>query len=571
MAKKNTFYKLAFVIINSRTKKVLLEKGRLKSGFVEWKEEVPESMTYEQFGSICIKKLEKNFDIRLKWIGLVDIDQTKKDQTILFFLMTTRENGKPATFAKQNTDWYDVSAGGDLFEPGMKRVVDRSIDILVKEDMADFISTRITQRGHPSVLLLESNIVRDGSLCGWPHYLSQPSIGGIGTAIGLLCFSYSSTQNPFIADNISTLRSIQNEDGGWSIRSTRIGTSISITESTLFVLWALNCADLNEEDPSILKALEWLRKNQKKSGGWCSSINAKRERTFTTAFAVRILSKFGISSGTVKNGIEWLKRAQNPDGGWGTFSRGSKEGSTSSITHTAHALIALVSAGISLEDDVVKNGSNWLATELQKTRFHERETQVESEFVDGEAILEYKHFSTPWAVIALLATGIPLGNDFMLAACKDVLERQNLDGSWTHPLAPGFMPIWAMHDGLMLLNKLTEITTKNVSSITRVNYLDDEVNLLARCYWEDLMDRKKRAPKYLFSFRWLLIWNILTSCLLVWFILDPTALTQFSAWLKPILITFLGTGIVGGLAPFLYQVLFEEYKKRRSPVETPKE
>ncbi|MCH2206570.1 MAG: hypothetical protein MK132_11950 [Lentisphaerales bacterium] len=117
-----------------------------------------------------------------------------------------------------------------------------------------------------------------------------------------------------------------------------------------FVEWENDLEIKGEIRDSILKMLEYLKKNQRGNGSWnplwFGNQNTKGQRnlTYGTAQVVIALNECGLSDYDFKDLLEkgeaWLLDAQNEDGSWG-----GDKGCNPSIEETALAVSALISSG----------------------------------------------------------------------------------------------------------------------------------------------------------------------------------------------------------------------------------
>jgi squalene-hopene/tetraprenyl-beta-curcumene cyclase len=118
---------------------------------------------------------------------------------------------------------------------------------------------------------------------------------------------------------IAYLRAEQEDDGSWF---GRWGTNYLY--GTWSALTALAQAGLGGHDPTVRKAIDWLKGRQNADGGWGESNDsyarpsAKAASTpYQTAWALLGLMAVGeVGSEAVRGGIDHLLRTQGPDGLW---------------------------------------------------------------------------------------------------------------------------------------------------------------------------------------------------------------------------------------------------------------
>ena len=121
---------------------------------------------------------------------------------------------------------------------------------------------------------------------------------------------------------IAYLRNQQEKDGCWF---GRWGTNYLY--GTWSVLTGFEAAGIPKHDPSILKAVTWLKSQQHVDGGWAegndsyNDINSRGEFNISTAFhtalaLLALLSAGEASSPEVEAGVNYLLKNQQADGFW---------------------------------------------------------------------------------------------------------------------------------------------------------------------------------------------------------------------------------------------------------------
>lgn len=303
---------------------------------------------------------------------------------------------------------------------------------------------------------------------GWHQHLGANKVGNIGTAQGLLILNYfnSDFNNKYLA--VEFLRQSQFKgtgnsqiDGGWSYVSNL--NRIPTTESTAWALLGL-FNEVSREDETVKNGLNWLLNNHLNTDndkGW-GSLKNDESRVYATCLVLRVLKKYNLGNiSQFQKGYNWLKQARNTDNGWG-----DKFGHPSTITHTAHALIALLECGEPKDSGLIQQGSNWLVGSFEEDKFW---IDVENggllEFMDINVVqngniyphrISYYHFSTPYAIIALIKAG--LINLSVVFKGLDYLIQSNSHGNWEHPFLANqrIHPIWAIHDSLLAFKTFKE-------------------------------------------------------------------------------------------------------------------
>ena len=229
--------------------------------------------------------------------------------------------------------------------------------------------------------------------------------------------------------------------GGWAFEFQN--DNYPDTDDTAEVVLALRRSGNSDSvaaKSAIERAVDWLIAMQCKDGGW-GAFDADNTRTLTTklpfcdfgavidppsadvtAHVVEMLAEEGMADAEVtQRGVRWLLRSQEDDGSW--FGRWG-----ANYVYGCGAVVpALVKAGISTEDPVIRRAVNWL----------ERHQNPDGGW--GEDLRSYddkswagKGHSTPsqtaWALMALLAAGergeaVRRGVDYLG-------DTQRSDGGW---------------------------------------------------------------------------------------------------------------------------------------------
>ena len=229
--------------------------------------------------------------------------------------------------------------------------------------------------------------------------------------------------------------------GGWAFEFQNDG--YPDTDDTAEVVLALRKAGNSDSvaaKSAIERAVDWLIGMQSKDGGW-GAFDADNTQTLTTklpfcdfgavidppsadvtAHVVEMLAEEGMSDADVtQRGVRWLLRSQEDDGSW--FGRWGAY----YVYGTGAVVPALVKAGISTADPVIRRAARWL----------QRHQNADGGW--GEDLRSYddrswagKGHSTPsqtaWALLGLLAAGergeaVRRGVDYLG-------DTQRPDGGW---------------------------------------------------------------------------------------------------------------------------------------------
>ena len=221
-------------------------------------------------------------------------------------------------------------------------------------------------------------------------------------------FSNINTINPDVDDTTASLRSIsrmtstnldawsrginwllsmQNDDGGWAAFEKNTDKKIFEflpIEKGEFILTDPSCADITgrtleffgnytnvpKDHETIKKGVKWLVDHQEVDGSWYGRWGICY--IYGTWGAVTGLAAVGVpsSDSSIQKAVKWLQGIQNADGGWGESCYSDSKGKyvplkTSTLTHTAWALDALISVSDKLTPEIRK-GISYLLRNLQK-------------------------------------------------------------------------------------------------------------------------------------------------------------------------------------------------------------
>ncbi len=188
----------------------------------------------------------------------------------------------------------------------------------------------------------------------------------------------------------------QQPDGGWQLIKGKGETEVETTA------WATRALLLTKVDEGAAKkGIAYILKHQRPDGSWNNNIAH-------TAFAIWTLADAGKGSKAIANGVSYLWRSQKKDGGWGR----SPKGPNLSI-YTAVAIRALLAAGLSLDNLMIKKGVAYLESVQNKD--------------GGWGVPKGGRslsLSTAWAIYAMLNAGVPRYDDAVKKGVKWLLNVQ---------------------------------------------------------------------------------------------------------------------------------------------------
>lgn len=403
----------------------------------------------------------------------------------LFVVFVAQDGGPTSQLDRRGLRWREVGTLQELSDQDASAKLEAVLNLVrarkISDELAEAWSTKLDR----VLRLLRERMAEKDGLIGWTQFLTGDNVGVLSTAQGILTFLEARVPDQNIQRNIDTLRRLQNADGGWPIRRALIGHSErSITESTVYSLWALTRSGVDPQDPIVLKGIEWLEQAQLKDGGWGSTLAPSRPRIYPTAFACQYLAEVAGNSATVKQGVNWLRTAQNADGGWGPLKAvepSRPRGSTA--LHTARSVLALLEAGIDPADTQIDSGIRYLRATLRPSDAEPWPSTSEVETVDEDAALDFRHFTTPWVICALLSGGAAIGDPVVTAGVQWLLAEQHSLGYWSSELAPGQTPIWAIFDALHALASVRDNALGRISDLFDADAKVVELDFAWRSYF----------------------------------------------------------------------------------------
>lgn len=518
---------------------------------------VPGQTVAERFANV----IEDTFALNGEVLALTG---NGRDGT-LFAVYYARHVPASSELDRKGLGWRDLTAVPDLLADGAAEPVQHAGNLVRAHQIADDLNDAWSvRRGHLTELLRERLSTEEG-LAGWNQLLSPDgSPGVLSTAQGILTFLEAGVPFEGMSDNIETLRKLRNDDGGWPIRKALIGHSgRSITESTAYCLWALSASGQDLRDDAVVGGIEWLERAQLRDGGWGSTETAQRARTYPTAFAVRYLVWVTRNSGAVRRAATWLREAQNDDGGWGPL-RGPDSGGSTPL-HTAHALLGLLAAGADRDDQAVLSGVACLRSLFRGVADPEPwPSTSEVESVTGDAVLDFRHFTAPWVICALLKCGVSLSDPMVSGSVQWLLAGQNSLGYWSSSLTPGQSPMWASFDAVHAIKEVREEALARIPELFEADARAGQLELAWRSYFTVLETARRDA-------RWngrgrnrlLYAWNgVLTFivALILVYQVAPASAGMSAVW------KIAGSallGLVPGFGPFVYNFILDRIRARQ--------
>lgn len=383
----------------------------------------------------------------------------------------------PPKCAERISFWIDLGQiPADNLAPNVQDVIKHALQYVKIASMSKTLSRlgEAIEKGYRYVL--EHTSTKEGYI-GWDHFLGQGRIGNIGTALGVLILCRGGIRSHCIDEAVTYLKDNVSTDGGWGIRSIMdTGEEISITESTLYALDALICAGVDHSDRSISNGIDWLSEMQHSTGGWGSARfrAASSPHVFTTAFAISVLSGVNYDCKKLENAIDWLRAAQKPDGSWGAFSFQESPRQPGSATHTARSILALLDYPELDNRLAIDRGIRWLIKSYNPKQEQGWSSSSRVVFVSNKSRLDFKHFATPWVLVALIRSGVKLNELVVVQPLVALLDEQTEEGYWTHHLVCGQIPIWATHDSLMALSSYRNSLWKEAGDLVLYSLLKEK-------------------------------------------------------------------------------------------------
>ena len=156
-------------------------------------------------------------------------------------------------------------------------------------------------------------------------------------------------------------------------------------------------------DPRVLRAREWLLREQEPDGSWFGRWGANL--IYGTGAAVPALIEAGTppEHPAIRRAVRWLEERQNPDGGFGEDLRSYDDAAwrgrgESTPSQTAWALLALLAAGE--RSDCVERAVAWLARSQREDGTWD-EPQFTGTGFPGDFYIRYHLYRLNFPIMAL--------------------------------------------------------------------------------------------------------------------------------------------------------------------------
>lgn len=171
----------------------------------------------------------------------------------------------------------------------------------------------------------------------------------------------------------------------------------------------------------IQQALKDLERFRIKNEGYSTKIGDK-SNVFDTSLAILCLNKdFNRYKSSIEEIINWLKLTQNKDGGWPFY-----KGKESNSICTAMAIIALIEIEKSFSLKPISKALDWLLS-------NQKPSGEWNVCLEEQAIFRYGkwiHYSSPWAIVALLKANLSPYSEEVHKGIKAILKYQEENGGW---------------------------------------------------------------------------------------------------------------------------------------------
>lgn len=368
--------------------------------------------------------------------------------------------------------WKDIGKFDELFlAPNTKEACEDAI-LKFKELKGKESLYKVDTSLAVAEAFVIDNLVNHEHEFGWDHYLEQPRIGIIGSALGILTLTERrlvSLENRGVLSKVAeTLQSKENIEGGWCTKSIGVYSNIPIVESTCYCLLALGRL-FGSNKSKFEASLSWLLKTQHYSGGWGTYLKSKIPRIMPTCLALSTLRFYDqVDTIQYKHGLTWLLEGQNKDGGWGVSTLDNK----STAAHTANVIITLIENGFSPNDRRIIVAINFLVNRFIQKNAWDDVSELEYIYNDkGDALrFEFKHPTFPLVLLALLMSSTSFDHNGILWHISELISSQTREGYWLHSLALGHVPIWNQYAYIKTLSYIKKnsmrFLAENTSDLT---------------------------------------------------------------------------------------------------------
>jgi squalene-hopene/tetraprenyl-beta-curcumene cyclase len=181
-------------------------------------------------------------------------------------------------------------------------------------------------------------------------------------------------------------------------------TDPSCPDLTGRVLEMMGAVGYRIDHPVAARAIEWLKRNQSREGGWWGRWGVNYIYGTFSALAGLCAIGVDINEPWIKRAVEWLKSKQNPDGGWGESPLSDRDPSWigrggSTASQTAWAMIGLI-AGEAGESEHALRGAQWLS-ERQNDDGTWTETESTGNGFPNHFYLRYELYAQYFPLMAL--------------------------------------------------------------------------------------------------------------------------------------------------------------------------
>lgn len=181
-------------------------------------------------------------------------------------------------------------------------------------------------------------------------------------------------------------------------------TDPSCPDLTGRVLEMMGAVGYRIDHPVAARAIEWLKRNQSREGGWWGRWGVNYiYGTFSALSGLRAIG-VDINQPWIKRAIEWLKSKQNPDGGWGESPLSDRDPSwigrgASTASQTAWAMIGLIAGEAGVSEHALR-GAQWLS-ERQNDDGTWTETESTGNGFPNHFYLRYELYAQYFPLMAL--------------------------------------------------------------------------------------------------------------------------------------------------------------------------
>jgi len=264
---------------------------------------------------------------------------------------------------------------------------------------------------------------------GWAHYAGLDRVtewGGTLEGVRALVRAGGSREEARVAGAIDWLKAVQEHDGGWKSWEIRH----SCVEATSWVLITLRLSGEPADTPCVGRAADFLASCANLEQSHCSwgAFKGATPRIYPTLLAVWALC--GLREDLSAKGSKWLKSVINADGGWGFLPTSSP----SNVAMTSMTLYALCRTRNVARDALLDRATEWLQLHRESHGAWENVSEDWISHIDPSTKdpvpAQTRHFSLPWAIMALIKAGVPIVNPALLDGIRLLAGAQMIDGSW---------------------------------------------------------------------------------------------------------------------------------------------